>query len=230
MTFLSRLIHRSLQAIPFECAICKQWPSRTLEGVSGICRTCIHMHAHAPRFPIPEGLDDCVAAVNFDAPWSALISRYKFVPEPGLARLFAGLLLRDERVRAMLHQVGVVIPLPLAPERLAERGFNQALHLAKYVCPASKIDSHSLVRTRDTEPQRNLSRIARARNVANAFALPTTKGKAYRDNIPSFAGKHILLIDDVMTTGASLSAAAQPLRKAGAASVSAVVIARTPLH
>jgi ComF family protein len=236
MTFLSRLIHSSLQTIPFECAICKRWPSRALEGVSGICQTCIQTHGHAPRFAIPNGLDDCVAAVHFEAPWSALIARYKFAPEPGLARLFAGLMLRDERVRAMLNQVDGVIPLPLAPERLAQRGFNQALQLAKYLCRASKINprslySNSLLRSRDTVPQRTLDREARQHNVAGAFALQVKyQGKGYSKSLPSFAGQHILLIDDVMTTGATLSAAAQPLRRAGAASVSAVLIARTPLR
>jgi ComF family protein len=230
MTFLSRLIHRAVQAIPFECALCQRWPSKTFDGVSGICQSCIQTHGHAPRFPIPSGLDDCVAAVSFGAPWSALIARYKFAPEPGLARLFAGLMLRDERVRSMLGQVDAVIPLPLAPERLEERGFNQALQLTKYLCEARFIDSQSLIRTRDTVPQRTLDREARQHNVAGAFALQAMRGKGYSNSIPSFAGQHILLIDDVMTTGATLRAAAQPLRKAGAASVSAVVIARTPLH
>jgi ComF family protein len=235
MTFLSRLVQRTIQAIPFECAICQRWPSQVYEGVSGICHACIQTHAHAPRFPIPTGLDDCVAAVSFDTPWSALISRYKFAPEPGLARLFAGLMLRDERVRAMLNQVDVVIPLPLAPERLAQRGFNQALQLAKYVYRASTVDnrnldSNSLIRTRDTVPQRTLDREARQHNVASAFALQALRDKGYGDSLLSFADKHVLLIDDVMTTGATLSAAAGPLRTAGAASVSAVVIARTPLN
>jgi ComF family protein len=237
MTLLSRLVHRTVHAIPFECALCQRWPSRAFEGVSGLCQSCIQTHSHAPRFPPPSGLDDCVAAVHFEAPWSALIARYKFAPEPGLARLFAGLMLRDEHVRAMLNQVDGVIPLPLAPERLAQRGFNQALQLAKYLCRASKIDprslyGNSLVRTRDTAPQRPLGREARQHNVAGAFALQTTRGKGYSDSVnsPSLAGQHLLLVDDVMTTGATLSAAALPLRRAGAASVSAVVIARTPLR
>ncbi len=182
---------------------------------------------------MPQGLDDCIAAVDFDAPWAALIARYKFAPEPGLARLFAGLMLRDERVRVLLASADVVMPLPLAPERLEERGFNQALALAKHLVAKHKIDAVSLIRTRNTAPQRTLDREARARNVANAFALQAPTNKAYASANysvgPSFAGKHIVLIDDVTTTGATLAAAAQPLYRAGAARVSAVVIARTPL-
>lgn len=227
------LFARLLQAIPFECAICAAWPSSSFEGVSGVCQNCIQTHANVPLFPVPQGLDECIAAVEFDAPWSTLIARYKFAPEPGLARIFAELLLRDERMRALLTNADVVMPLPLAPERLEERGFNQALTLAKHLVAKNKIDVSSLIRTRDTAPQRLLDREARQRNVANAFALQApphkARNKAYSSAIPSFEGKHILLIDDVMTTGATLAAAAEPLRRAGAARISAMVVARTPL-
>lgn len=231
MSFISRL----LLYIPFECVICKKWPSASFEGVTGVCRGCVSKHAKAPRFAVPLGLDECLAAVDFDAPWSALISKYKFAPEPGLARIFAGLLMRDERVRELLTNVDIVMPLPLAPERLEERGFNQALTLAKHLCahPLSPALSHEgrggLIRTRNTTPQRLLDREARRRNVANAFALQATSSKGYSSATVSLEGKHILLIDDVMTTGATLVAAAEPLYRAGAARVSAVVIARTPL-
>jgi ComF family protein len=221
-----------LQAIPFECAICKRWPSASYAGVTGVCKTCVQTHTKAPQFPVPHGLDDCIAAVSFDAPWAALIARYKFAPEPGLARLFAGLMQREERIRDLLTGADIVMPLPLAPERLEERGFNQAHALAKHLVK-HKIDSSLLIRTRNTAPQRLLDREARARNVANAFALQApphkARSKPYSSANALFSGKHILLIDDVMTTGATLAAAAEPLRRAGAARISAVVVARTPL-
>ena len=217
MSFFTRL----LPFIPFECAICAAWPSSAFEGVTGVCQTCIRQHAKAPQFPIPIGLNDCAAAVDFDAPWSALISRYKFAPEPGLSRLFAGLMLRNERIQALIDNADVLIPLPLSLERLEERGFNQALSLAKHLS-RDKLIAHALIKTRDTVPQRTLDRDARQRNIANAFALQDNTDKAFK-------GKHILLIDDVTTTGATLAAAAEPLKKAGAAGVSAVVIAHTPL-
>ncbi len=225
MSFFSQL----LQVVPFECAICKRWPSASFEVITGICQNCIQTHAKAPLFPAPPGLDECFAAVDFELPWSALISRYKFAPEPGLARVFAGLLMQGERVRELLTNANIVMPLPLAPERLEERGFNQALTLAKHLVTKTKIDASSLIRTRNTTPQRLLDREARQRNVANAFALQAISSKPYSNAAQSFEGKHILLIDDVMTTGATLAAAAEPLRKAGAARISAVVIARTPL-
>ena len=218
MSFISRL----LLSIPFECVICKKWPSASFEGVTGVCRRCVSKHAKAPRFAVPQGLDDCLAVVDFDAPWSALISRYKFAPEPGLARLFAGLMLRDERIRTLIASADIVIPLPLSPERLEERGFNQAFELAKHVAK-DKLADHALIKTRDTLPQRTLDKAARQRNIANAFALQATSHMACK-------GKHILLIDDVTTTGSTLVAAAEPIYRAGAVKVSAVVIARTPLN
>ncbi len=218
MSFISRL----LLSIPFECVICKKWPSASFEGVTGVCQSCVSKHAKAPRFAVPHGLDDCLAAVDFDAPWSALIARYKFAPEPGLARLFAGLMLRDERIRTLIASADIVIPLPLSPERLEERGFNQAFELAKHVAK-DKLAAHALIKTRDTLPQRTLDKAARQRNIANAFSLQATSHMACK-------GKHILLIDDVTTTGSTLVAAAEPIYRAGAGKVSAVVIARTPLN
>ncbi len=141
---------------------------------------------------------------------------------------------RQELIRELLESADIVMPLPLAPERLEERGFNQALALAKHLVAKNKIDASSLIRTRNTAPQRLLDREARQRNVANAFALQAppdkARSKSYSNANASFSGKHILLIDDVMTTGATLVAASQPLYKAGAAKVSAVVIAHTPLN
>lgn len=225
MSFIQQL----LLGIPFECAICKRWPSASFEGVTGVCQSCIQTHAKAPLFPVPLGLDDCAAAVDFDVPWSALISRYKFAPEPGLAKFFSGLMLRNEKIHTLIDNADIVIPLPLSTERLEERGFNQAFTLAKHLA-IKKVNASVLIKTRDTVPQRLLDRKARQRNVANAFALHAISSKAYRSTNSSLSGKHVLLIDDVMTTGATLAAAAQPLYKAGAVRISAIVIAHTPLN
>ncbi len=212
---------RLLLSLPFECAICRKWPSTSFEGTSGVCQNCIQAHANAPLFPIPPDLDACVAALSFDTPWSTLISRYKFAPEPGLAKLFAGLMRRDTRIQKLLADADILLPLPLAPKRLEARGFNQALTLARSLVN-HKINAHALIRTRNTSPQRLLDRQARQHNVVNAFAVQTESCRV-------ITGKHVLLIDDVMTTGATLAAAASAVHKAGAAKVSAIVIAQTPL-
>ncbi len=110
--------------------------------------------------------------------------------------------------------------MPLSQQRLAERGFNQALLLAQAVA-APKTRHGMLLRIRDTSPQLALSATERARNVQGAFAVDPLRAHRMR-------GTDAVLVDDVMTSGASLFAAARTLREAGAARVTAIVLARTP--
>jgi ComF family protein len=109
--------------------------------------------------------------------------------------------------------------MPLSPARLRERGFNQAHELARRLSPA-KTDATLLLRTRDTPAQSGLPRSDRLRNLRGAFALEPLRADAVR-------GRRVVLVDDVMTSGASLFAAAGVLRLAGAAHLTAVVLART---
>jgi ComF family protein len=111
----------------------------------------------------------------------------------------------------------VIVPVPLHPERLRERGFNQSGLLAEEIRAASgvKIDASVLVRTRQTAPQAGLSARERIANVRGAF-------RANR----RLEGETVLLVDDVCTTGATLSACARTLRRAGAGRVLAVTVTR----
>jgi ComF family protein len=113
--------------------------------------------------------------------------------------------------------------MPLSRERLRQRGYNQSLLLAKKLGFAglqARLCKNLLVRRLDTQPQSNLSRADRARNVQHAFEVPPEQTVHVR-------GQQVVLIDDVMTSGATLYAAALALRLAGAAQVSALVFART---
>lgn len=112
----------------------------------------------------------------------------------------------------------VLVPMPLHPSRLAERGFNQAYELARHMarCGGWPLRAEWAQKIRPTAQQAGLSRQARAHNVEGAFMASEHA-----------AGAHILLIDDVMTTGASLNALASAFRAQGAGSVSACVFART---
>ena len=118
-----------------------------------------------------------------------------------------------------LEQCDIVLPMPLAPGRLRERGFNQALELARRMAPA-KTDARLLLRTRETPAQSGLARADRLLNLRDAFAVEPLRAEKARE-------KRIVLVDDVMTSGASLFAAAEALRLAGAAHITAVVLART---
>lgn len=114
----------------------------------------------------------------------------------------------------------LIIPVPLHRSRLRERGFNQAVLLGSVLSHqlSLSIMTNVLGRTRPTEPQIELPAAERRLNVKGAFAVTRPD---------SVAGKRVLLLDDVMTTGSTMDECAKELKKAGAAAVIAVTIART---
>ncbi len=155
-------------------------------------------------------------------PWDGLIARFKFEAQPGWAGPLAALMAADPRVAALLAQADAVLPVPLAPRRLAERGYNPAWELARRLAPRSRLRPRLLRRTRETSPQAGLEREQRRHNLAGAFAADPA-------DAATIQGRHLLLVDDVMTSGTTLHEAALALRRAGADRVSAVVLARTDL-
>ena len=227
------LVGRALAAVPSQCAICRAWPARP------VCEGCVQRFAqpvHRCRtcaLPLPAGqpqcgtclrhpppLAGCFAAVDYAFPWSACIARFKFREQVGWAHALADLMRHSPWTEPTLERCDLLLPMPLSAQRLRERGYNQALELAKQLAP-DKVDAHLLLRVRDTPPQRNLSRAERLRNVRGAFVVDPLR-------VARLRGRQAVLVDDVMTSGASLFAAAQALRQAGAAGVSALVLARTP--
>jgi len=121
----------------------------------------------------------------------------------------------------MLETADMLVPVPLHRMRLAARGFNQSLWLAAAVSRASAVPLaiHWLKRKRRTPSQAGLNSAARARNVRGAFHVPDK----HKDRI---RGRRLVLIDDVYTTGAVLTACTRELRRAGAANVDILVLAR----
>ena len=130
--------------------------------------------------------------------------------------MFAGAIARAVAAGDAQHRPVLVIPLPLAPKRLAERGFNQSALLGAQISKilGLRFEARGMLRVRETPPQTGLNREARLKNVRGAF-----------DCTQRLDG-HVAIVDDVMTTGAMLSEAAKVLKKAGATRVSAWVIAR----
>ena len=218
--------------VPGQCAVCRAWPAQP------VCEACVARFAQPrPRcrlcaIPVPDGraacgrclaspppLDACHAAVSYDYPWSTLIAQYKFGGEAGWARNFALLMRSAPWVEPALDDAEMLLPMPLSPRRLSERGFNQSLVLARALV-ARKTEPALLLRVRDTATQAALDRQARLANVKGAFAVEPLQAQRMR-------GRRVVLVDDVMTSGASLFAAAEALRAAGAARVTALVMART---
>ena len=167
----------------------------------------------------PPPLDACHAAVSYEYPWSTLIAQYKFGGQAGWAHSFALLMRSAPWVEPALEESDLVLPLPLSRERLAQRGFNQALVLARALAP-HKAEAALLLRIRHTPAQMELDRAARLANVAGAFAVEPLRADRLK-------GRRVVLVDDVMTSGASICSAAQVLRQAGASRVTALVLART---
>jgi ComF family protein len=147
----------------------------------------------------------------------------KFDGRTERAPLLADRLLWSLRASEAQTRVDLVLPIPLSEARLRERGFNQAWEIARRVArglgrPAC---SDVLIRTVHTPPQTGLTRAARASNLRGAFAVrPQARTQV--------EGRHIALVDDIMTTGATFSAATLALKQAGAEAVSVWAVARTP--
>ena len=232
---LSAAISRGLARLPTLCAVCRNWPSRP------VCDACVARFApqvaRCRRCAIavvagitrcgrcsvdPPPLDACIAACSYGWPWAGQIGRFKFQGEAGWAAAFATLMRSAPWAEPLLERADRVLPVPLAAGRLRERGFNQSFELARRLAPG-KCDAGLLLRTRETLAQSGLSRAERLRNLRGAFALAPRHLDAVR-------GRQVVLVDDVMTSGASLYECARTLRQRGAAGVSAIVLARTDQH
>lgn len=124
-----------------------------------------------------------------------------------------------------IHTADIIIPVPLHASRRRERGYNQAELLARAFAERQGLSMRTdiLARTRATTAQTRLPREERRRNVAGAFALVAPEASRV------IVGRHILLVDDVTTTGSTLDASAEPLRAAGAASIWGLAFAWPPL-
>ena len=156
------------------------------------------------------------SAVQFVDPIPHIIHQFKYNGMFALAQPLAEVM--DQNLPHWREEIDVLMPIPLHSQREKERGYNQANLLAGELSQFLNrpVDNQSLQRIRATKRQVGLSALARQRNVRDAFVAEPI-------NIHS---KHILLIDDVCTTGATLAAAAHVLQKAGATHVSAFCLAR----
>lgn len=227
-TPLSALADRLINSmLPASCLLCGADSGRAL-----ICSAC---HADLPLLPPhrcplcadqtthgercgaclkdPPHFDVAVAAFRYDFPVDRIIHALKYGHQLAVAdwcarRLIA--LLKD-------HAFDRLVPLPLHPERLRERGFNQSGEIGRRLAAllGIPVDLDSLLRTRATPAQADLPHKERRRNVRGAFECRS-----------DLTGQNLLLIDDVMTTAATANECARILKMHGAASVTVAVVAR----
>ena len=166
----------------------------------------------------PPAFDLCRAPYLYAPPLDRLLTGLKFNARLAHARLLATLL-RDTLGNPGPEAPDRLVPVPLHPARLRERGFNQALELARPLARSLDIplDPGLLVRTRASAPQSGLQRSLRRANVRGAFAVAHPP-----------AARYVAVIDDVLTTGHTASEIATTLKRAGVARVEVWVVARTP--
>lgn len=181
------------------------------------CGDCLRRDAALARRGRTRLLERVHAPFVYAPPLDRLLPRFKFHEDLVAGRLLSQLMLPALATRP---RPGALVPVPLHRARLRRRGFDQALELARPLAQALGLPllDAALVRTHATDAQSRLDAAHRRRNLRDAFAV--RPGAA----LPA----HVVLVDDVMTTGATLQAAARALRRAGVAQVEAWVCARTP--
>ena len=225
------------RCIPGQCAICQAWSQGRL------CTDClVRFAAPAVRCPrcgerstdpsrlcgrcalLPPLFDSAVAALDYLAPWSQVIPRLKFRGEVGLARPLADLLTAAV-IRSAAALPDMVLPAPLSAERMRSRGFNQAHEIARRVAKdlGCKYDAALLLRMKNSPAQVGSALAERERNVRGVFAVDPLR-------LCELAGMSVAVVDDVMTSGATMAEIARILKRANCASVHAWAVARTPAN
>lgn len=181
-------------------------------------------------------LSCCIAAMDYLFPWDRLLLGLKFGERLEHAPLLASRLSRALEL-AQIEPPDLIVPIPLSAKRLRERGYNQAHEIARRLVPPrtstaadapgpepepeperqSRLCAQTLMRVRHTDQQAQLPLDERRGNLRGAFAV-----------VKPVHGLRVAIVDDVMTSGATLHEAALALRRAGARDVQAWVVARTP--
>lgn len=183
-----------------------------------LCTLCAGGSRTPGRLISQRGLDRVRSALGYNEAIAPAILRLKYSDRQNGVAAFAALMRQAGRELLGVADV-VLVPVPLHPRRLRQRGYNQAGLLANAIARPEGLSVAPLAlrRVRATPGQKGASAAQRLRNVAGAFAVADTA---------ALVGRHVILIDDVLTSGATLQACARAVRRAKPASVSALTLAR----
>ena len=233
-SFLKRVMAAAGRfVLPPRCMACGD------EGCDGIelCEGCLatlprnEVHCQRCALPLVRDVELCGACQKHPRPWDGvwvpfrydtpidrLESRFKFGGSLAAGRTLSACWARCDAPSALPE---AIVPVPLHVSRLRSRGFNQALELIRPVARKHgiRVLGHALRRHRETQAQSDLDAVSRARNVHRAFAATA-----------ALPVDHVAVVDDVMTTGATLAACVLALREAGARRVDVWALARTGLY
>jgi ComF family protein len=237
---LREIVHRALDfCYPGTCAACNS----SCGGATMLCGDCrlkltrLEMAPACDRCarPIPEFLAPCAHCTGdgispydkivrlgvFDDPLKAIIHQMKYHRRWPLAEVLADRLLHHENVKGLLSETKPretrLVPIPLYHWRQVSRGYNQSEVIARRIGKECKFKLvQPVIRLRHTETQTHLSRTKRVENLKDAFALTNARG---------VKGKHVIVVDDVMTTGATLQSVGRLIKQAEPATLCAIVVA-----
>lgn len=226
--------------VPDRCRVCGEFISQAERP--GICRICLNkmqildrQTCHCCGRPIagafleeqicgsclkvPPPWKRCFSLVQYDSPVSDLLHNLKYRADTSVMPALQSIV--SEALSTTMHQelknVDLVLPVPLHPSRLKERGLNQSAYIAKAIFKPGLVDCSSLKRGKLTIPQTGLTGIERRRNLRGAFVV--------HDKAP-LRGKTICLVDDVFTTGTTVMECCHALSKGGATEIYVVTLAR----
>jgi len=226
---------------PPSCYLCNTL-NRTTSQCENLCPACAEkLNKNIPPFcqkcsrHVPPDQALCKNCqkypLHFDFAWScyllnpalrSLLHKYKYHHKTELRTTFTKMMIDFISTYNLdIHQFDAIIPIPLFHSKLRERGFNQSLYLAKNIAQAYHISLRSdiLIKRRATQNHVDLNQKERWTNIQGAF---TIKHSGWLKN------KHILIIDDILTTGATVSQASQSLKKAGACTIGILTLAIVP--
>ncbi len=221
---LQNLFEGVLQLVyPPVCLVCGNVVEKT-GGLRHVCRNCLQKLKPVPQSFIrskilgrihPCFLDDLYAGLEFDKAVQSIIHQIKYEKMVRFAVQFSRWC-RSEKLAAVPSDFDRVIPIPLHPAKEKERGYNQSVFISRGLFDDSRIAGQDLIRRRHTRSQTALNRSERQKNVADAFRV--TDPEIIRD-------KKIILVDDVVTTGATMNECARVLKTKGAARITGVTLA-----
>ncbi len=197
------------------CTLCGR-PFPDAAGDDHVCGACL---ARAPHFSAARSWACYPREEIEDHPLRQVVQRFKYGRKVSLGKPLGRLLARGCREFLAGCGADVIVPVPLHPQRLRWRGFNQSVLLARQIGRAYRIplDPFVLLRTRPTSPQTQLSEEDRRRNVRGAFSLHPER---------SVEGKTVLLVDDVCTSGATVNECSRVLKRNRAKRVLVATLAR----
>jgi ComF family protein len=174
-----------------------------------VCGSCLNK---------PPYFDATYSLFTYDFPVDRLIQQFKYRNMLHLADTFATLFNQKHSALNQVHKIDLIIAMPMHSTRLKDRGFNQALEMMRIIAKNTRIkyDFKACTRIKHTPPQASLPLKERIKNIHGVFSCPQ-----------NLQGLNIAIVDDVMTTGASLNELAKTLKQAGAVRVECWVMART---